>query len=173
MCTKSWSIGPVSLWVNQDDSDKACRGHAKEEGKGKEEGLLTWLDSKKRGICSLRELWEHEQVLFHTTYSGHDFIWVVRKIDEGATRVFLEEFEKRVQESSKGYLIWGWAPQLVILEHPVTGGVVTHCGINTVFESVIASLPMVTWPIYADQFFNEKLLVDVLRIGGERMEKLE
>lgn len=67
MCTKSWSIGPVSLWVNQDDSDKACRGHAKEEGKGKEEGLLTWLDSKKRGICSLRELWEHEQVLFHTT----------------------------------------------------------------------------------------------------------
>ncbi|KHN11474.1 Anthocyanin 3'-O-beta-glucosyltransferase [Glycine soja] len=105
--------------------------------------------------------------------SGHDFIWVVRKIDEGATRVFLEEFEKRVQESSKGYLIWGWAPQLVILEHPVTGGVVTHCGMNTVFESVIASLPMVTWPIYADQFFNEKLLVDVLRIGGERMEKLE
>ena len=90
---------------------------------------------------------------------------MVRKIDEGATRVFLEEFEKRVQESSKGYLIWGWAPQLVILEHPVTGGVVTHCGINTVFESVIASLPMVTWPIYADQFFNEKLLVDVLRIG--------
>ena len=95
------------------------------------------------------------------------------RVDEGATRVFLEEFEKRVQESSKGYLIWGWAPQLVILEHPVTGGVVTHCGINTVFESVIASLPMVTWPIYADQFFNEKLLVDVLRIGGERMEKLE
>ncbi|PNX69363.1 anthocyanin 3'-O-beta-glucosyltransferase, partial [Trifolium pratense] len=26
-------------------------------------------------------------------------------------------------------------------------------------------LPMVTWPLFAEHFFNEKLVVDVLRIG--------
>jgi soyasapogenol B glucuronide galactosyltransferase len=77
----------------------------------------------------------------------------------------LEEFEKRVKESNKGYLIWGWAPQLVILEHSAIGAVVTHCGWNTTLESVYAGLPMVTWPLFAEQFYNEKLLVDVLKIG--------
>ncbi|KAL5140225.1 Soyasapogenol B glucuronide galactosyltransferase [Glycine soja] len=38
------------------------------------------------------------------------------------------------------------------------------CG-DSLFESAIAGLPMVTWPIFAEQFFNEKFLVDVLRIG--------
>jgi soyasapogenol B glucuronide galactosyltransferase len=32
-------------------------------------------------------------------------------------------------------------------------------------ESVYAGLPMVTWPLFAEQFYNEKLLVDVLKIG--------
>ncbi|KAJ1442501.1 UDP-glycosyltransferase family, conserved site [Sesbania bispinosa] len=126
MGTKSWSLGPVSLWVNQDALDRARRGLAKEDGK--EQELLTWLDSKTE-----------DSVLY--------------------------EFEKRVRASNRGYLIWGWAPQLVILEHPATGGVVTHCGMNTVFESVNVGLPMVTWPLFSEQFFNEKLLVDVLRIG--------
>jgi soyasapogenol B glucuronide galactosyltransferase len=62
-------------------------------------------------------------------------------------------------------LIWGWAPQLVILEHSAIGAVVTHCGWNTTLESVYAGLPMVTWPLFAEQFYNEKLLVDVLKIG--------
>ena len=28
-----------------------------------------------------------------------------------------------------------------------------------------AGVPMVTWPRYADQFFNEKLVVEVLKVG--------
>ncbi|KHN12231.1 UDP-glucose flavonoid 3-O-glucosyltransferase 7 [Glycine soja] len=28
-----------------------------------------------------------------------------------------------------------------------------------------AGVPMVTWPIFADQFFNEKLVSEVLKIG--------
>ncbi|XP_022638850.1 uncharacterized protein LOC106767457 isoform X1 [Vigna radiata var. radiata] len=35
---------------------------------------------------------------------GHDFIWVVRKIDEDESRALVEEFEKRV-EASKNMLL--------------------------------------------------------------------
>ncbi|XP_020211411.2 soyasapogenol B glucuronide galactosyltransferase [Cajanus cajan] len=178
MGTKSWNVGPISSWVNQDASDKAGRGHAKEEEEEEEEekgkeGWLAWLDSKKEDsvlyVCfgSMNNFPSAQLVeIAHALEdSGHDFLWVVRKVDEGEAKGFVEEFEKRVQASNKGYLIWGWAPQLLILEHPAIGAVVTHCGMNTVIESVDAGLPLVTWPLFSEQFFNEKLLVDVLKIG--------
>ncbi|KAJ1411596.1 UDP-glucuronosyl/UDP-glucosyltransferase [Sesbania bispinosa] len=141
MGIKSWSLGPVSLWVNQDALDKAGRGLAK--GDGKEQELLTWLDSKTEdsvlyvsfGSMNKFPTTQLVEIAHALEDSGVDFIWVVRKVD--GDNGFLEEFEKRVKASNKGYLMWGWAPQLVILEHPATG----------------------------EQFFNEKLLVDVLRIG--------
>ncbi|KAK7307647.1 hypothetical protein VNO77_40892 [Canavalia gladiata] len=174
MGTKSWGLGPVSLWANQDALDKAARGYAKEEeGKEEEEGWLKWLNSKPESSVlyvsfGSMNKFPHSQLveIAHALEdSGHYFIWVVRKNGEGEDDGFLEEFEKRVKASNKGYLIWGWAPQLLILENPAIGGLVTHCGWNTVVESVNAGLPMVTWPLFAEHFFNEKLVVDVLRIG--------
>ncbi|KAI9181476.1 hypothetical protein LWI28_015333 [Acer negundo] len=41
---------------------------------------------------------------------------------------------------------------------------VTHCGWNSVLEGVTAGVPMVTWPLFADQFYNEKLVTQVLKI---------
>ena len=32
-------------------------------------------------------------------------------------------------------------------------------------EAVSAGVPMVTWPRYGDQFHNEKLVVEVLKVG--------
>ncbi|MED6114703.1 Soyasapogenol B glucuronide galactosyltransferase [Stylosanthes scabra] len=176
MGTKSWGLGPVSLWANHDASDKAARGQTKPESK--EEGWLKWLNTKPENSVlyvsfgSMNKFPQSQLVeIAHALEgSGHDFIWVVRKNEEeggggGGGGGFLEEFEKRVRESGKGYLIWGWAPQLLILENTAIGGLVTHCGWNTVVESVNAGLPMATWPLFAEHFFNEKLVVDVLRIG--------
>ncbi|KAG5095463.1 hypothetical protein JHK84_051051 [Glycine max] len=177
---KSWNIGPVSAWVNKDDGEKANRGH--KEDLAEEPELLNWLNSKQNesvlyvSFGSLTRL-PHAQLveLAHgLEHSGHSFIWVIRKKDENGDS-FLQEFEQKMKESKNGYIIWNWAPQLLILDHPAIGGIVTHCGWNSILESVSAGLPMITWPMFAEQFFNEKLLVDVLKIGvpvGAKENKL-
>ncbi|CAJ2670887.1 unnamed protein product [Trifolium pratense] len=164
---KAWSVGPVSASVN--------KGHKDDLAIDSE--LLNWLNSKKNdsvlyvSFGSLTRL-PHAQIVeiaHGLENSGHNFIWVVRKKDgdgEGDEDGFLKEFEQRMKENKKGYIIWNWAPQLLILGHPATGGIVTHCGWNSILESLSVGLPMVTWPMFAEQFYNEKLLVDVLKIGA-------
>ncbi|XP_061362130.1 soyasapogenol B glucuronide galactosyltransferase-like [Gastrolobium bilobum] len=172
---KSWSVGPVSAWVNRDGGEKKANdGHSQEFALAKEPEWLNWLNSKQNesvlyvSFGSLTRL-PHPQLveLAHgLENSGHNFILVIRKIDgdeDGDS--FLQEFEQRMKESKKGYIIWNYAPQLLILNHPAIGGIVTHCGWNSILESMSAGLPMITWPMFAEQFYNEKLLVDVLKIG--------
>ncbi|KAL7206477.1 hypothetical protein ACSBR2_019234 [Camellia fascicularis] len=65
----------------------------------------------------------------------------------------------------RGLIIGGWAPQVMILEHESVGGFVTHCRWNSTFGGINVGLPIVTWPMFAEHFFNEKLVIDILRIG--------
>ncbi|PNX55318.1 soyasapogenol B glucuronide galactosyltransferase-like protein [Trifolium pratense] len=176
MGIKSWSVGPVSAWINNDDERKANRGNM-EMNIGKDSELLNWLNSKPNDsviyVCfgSLTRL-SHKQIVelaYGLENSGSNFILVVKGGED-----FLHDIEKRVKESKKGYVIWNWAPQLLILDHPATGGIVTHCGWNSILESLNAGLPMITWPMFAEQFYNEKLLVDALKIGvsvGSKVNK--
>ena len=40
-----------------------------------------------------------------------------------------------------------------------------HSFPSSILEGVSSGLPMITWPMSAEQFYNEKLLIDVLKIG--------
>ncbi|KAG5062723.1 hypothetical protein AAZX31_02G099300 [Glycine max] len=165
---KAWHIGPLSL-CNKDAEEKARRG---KEASIDEHECLKWLNTKKPNsviyICfgstvkfpdsQLREIAKGLEA------SGQQFIWVVRKSGEEKGEKWLHDgFEKRME--GKGLIIRGWAPQVLILEHQAIGTFVTHCGWNSTLEAVTAGVPMVTWPIFADQFFNEKLVIEVLKIG--------
>ncbi|RCV18280.1 hypothetical protein SETIT_3G287700v2 [Setaria italica] len=70
-----------------------------------------------------------------------------------------------VAELREGLIFRGWALQRLILDHSAIGGFVTHCGWISVLEAVSAGVPLVTWPRYADQFYNAKLVLEVLKIG--------
>lgn len=65
----------------------------------------------------------------------------------------------------KGLIIRGWSPQVLILEHEAVGGFVSHCGWNSTLESISLGVPMVAWPIAVEQFYNEKLVTQVLQVG--------
>ncbi|KAG6677860.1 hypothetical protein I3842_14G048400 [Carya illinoinensis] len=166
---KAWYIGPVSL-CNKDAEDKGQRG--KESSIDKHE-CMKWLNTKHINsvvyICfgSLSNFSDPQlmEIAMGLEASEQQFIWVVRKDkNEKEDEDWLpKEFEKRME--GKGLIIRGWAPQVLILDHEAVGGFVTHCGWNSTLEGVTAGLPMVTWPLFAEQFFNEKLVTEVLKIG--------
>ncbi|KAL8479633.1 hypothetical protein ACS0TY_026509 [Phlomoides rotata] len=54
--------------------------------------------------------------------SGQDFIWVVRREDDEDW--LPQGFEERIK--GRGLIIRGWAPQVMILDHPTIGDFVTH-----------------------------------------------
>lgn len=100
--------------------------------------------------------------------SGQAFVWAIRR-SEAEPNPKLDEvglpegFEHRTHE--RGLIIWGWAPQLLILSHPSVGAFLSHCGWNSTMETVSLGVPMITWPLFSDQPFNSKLLAEFLGIG--------
>ena len=166
---KAWQIGPVSL-CNQDTEDKAQRG---KEASIDFHECFEWLNSKKPDsvvyVCfgSMANFNDSQlkEIAIGLEASEQQFIWVVKKEknDGGKEEWLPDGFEQRVR--GKGLIIRGWAPQMMILDHEAVGGFVTHCGWNSTLEGVSAGLPMVTWPVSAEQFFNEKFVTQILRIG--------
>ena len=99
--------------------------------------------------------------------SGQRFLWVVRDPpeDEKTTLedIFPNGFLERTEE--RGLVVRKWAPQAKILSHDSVGVFVTHCGWNSVLESVCAGVPMVAWPLYAEQRLNRVVLVEATRVA--------
>jgi UDP:flavonoid glycosyltransferase YjiC (YdhE family) len=98
--------------------------------------------------------------------SGKNFVWVISgDADTEESEWMPDGFAELMARGDRGFIIRGWAPQMLILTHPAVGGFVTHCGWNSTLEAMGAGVPMVTWPRFADQFYNEKLVVELLKVG--------
>ncbi|KAL3722354.1 hypothetical protein ACJRO7_034690 [Eucalyptus globulus] len=167
---RSWFVGPLSL-CNKETEDKAHRGN---EASIDQHECLKWLDSKQPtsviyicfGSMTNFNAAQLHEIAVGLEASGQQFIWVVKKdpnAEEGKEEWLPDGYESRIR--NKGLIIRGWAPQALILDHEATGGFVTHCGWNSILEAVAAGVPMVTWPVAAEQFYNEKLVTQVLKIG--------
>ncbi|GMI69090.1 HYPOSTATIN RESISTANCE 1 [Hibiscus trionum] len=109
--------------------------------------------------------------------SGHRFLWSLRKSTkqekggfgsptdyENVAEVLPEGFLDRTAEIGK---IIGWAPQVAILGHSAIGGFVSHCGWNSTLESIWFGVPMIAWPLYAEQQLNALTLVKELGLAVE------
>ncbi|XP_054783434.1 hydroquinone glucosyltransferase-like isoform X2 [Prosopis cineraria] len=72
-------------------------------------------------------------------------------------------FLERTKE--RGLVLTSWAPQVEVLGHEATGAFLTHCGWNSVLESVVNGVPMIAWPLFAEQRTNAAMLVDGLKVA--------
>ena len=103
--------------------------------------------------------------------SGHRFLWVLRSpsssflsVEETELSQLLPEgFESRTKD--RGLVVASWAPQIPVLSHPSTGGFISHCGWNSTLESISHGVPIICWPLFAEQRMNRLLLVNELKAG--------
>ncbi|CAN1249907.1 UDP-glycosyltransferase 71A15 [Linum perenne] len=95
--------------------------------------------------------------------TGERFVWSLRDYDDFG-EVLPDGFLDRTANVGR---IIGWAPQTAVLAHKATGGFVSHCGSNSILESLWFGVPMATWPMYADQQLCAFLLVKELGIATE------
>ncbi|KAK7257258.1 hypothetical protein RIF29_31106 [Crotalaria pallida] len=137
--------------------------------------LITWLDSHADAsvvyVCfGSRTVLTSAQMEVLTRaleLSGVHFVLSLRGPDERHVArdngKLPDGFVDRVRD--EGFVIQGWAPQLVILNHRAVGSFLTHCGWNSVLEGLVSGVVMLTWPMGADQYTNAKLLVDQLGVA--------
>ncbi|PSR98471.1 UDP-glycosyltransferase [Actinidia chinensis var. chinensis] len=165
-----WCIGPLSL-CNKDNLDKAQRGN---KASIDENQCLKWLDTREPGtvvyacLGSLSRLTlpQLAELGFGLELSNQPFVWVIKggyKAEEIDMWIEKDGFEERTK--GRGLIIRGWAPQVLILDHPAVGAFLTHCGWNSTLEGLCAGVPMIMWPMFSEQFLNEKLVVKVLETG--------
>ncbi|KAF9588714.1 hypothetical protein IFM89_014590 [Coptis chinensis] len=168
MGRRSWHIGPVSLY-GRNNIYKAERGN---KSSVDDHHCLSWLDSKEPNsvlyvsfgsVCRFGTS-QLLEIAMGLEASHVPFIWVVKMDKNKANEQFLPEgFEKRME--GKGLIIRDWAPQVLILDHVAVGGFMTHCGWNSILEGITSGVPLITWPVFAEQFYNEKLVTQVLKTG--------
>ncbi|KAK7321345.1 hypothetical protein VNO77_31899 [Canavalia gladiata] len=90
--------------------------------------------------------------------SGVKFLWAMRSppTTDYAHRTLPEGFLEWME--GRG-MICCWAPQVEVLAHKAIGGFVSHCGWNSILESLWFGVPILTWPIYAEQQLNAFMMV--------------
>jgi hypothetical protein len=109
-------------------------------------------------------------------HCGHRFLWSLRKPSSQKGKIESPSDYLNFQEIlPEGFLdrtlkigkVIGWAPQVDILAHPAVGGFASHCGWNSILESVRFGVPVATWPLYAEQQFNAFQMVIDLGLAVE------
>ncbi|BBN07878.1 protein MpUGT16 [Marchantia polymorpha subsp. ruderalis] len=67
----------------------------------------------------------------------------------------------------RGMFVQRWAPQMKVLAHPSTGGFLSHFGFNSMMESVCLGVPLLAWPLFAEQKLTARWAVDEAKIALE------
>ncbi|KAK9290089.1 hypothetical protein L1049_008253 [Liquidambar formosana] len=131
-----------------------------------------WLHTKPLGSVlyvsfgSLARVSKHEilEIAQGLLLSKVNFIWVLRPdiVSSDETDILPVGFNDDIKD--KG-LIVPWCCQIEVISHRGIRGFLTHCGWNSILESISCSVPLLCFPLLTDQFTNWKLVVDDWRIG--------
>ncbi|XP_022151596.1 anthocyanidin 3-O-glucosyltransferase 2-like [Momordica charantia] len=157
--------------------------HFKEDTDGVGSDVLKWLDDQPLSsvvfVCfgtmvSFDEN-QMEAIAHGLEQSGVRFVWSIRQPPPKGKFEAPCNYADVKDVLSEGFLdrtagigrIIGWTTQVEILGHPAIGGFVSHCGWNSVLESLWHGVPMATWPMHAEQQLNAFEMVVELGLAVE------
>ncbi|KAD5960888.1 hypothetical protein R6Q59_013906 [Mikania micrantha] len=177
-CKPVYTVGPVIKGYEPDGAERS----------GVKNKVIEWLDKQPNrsviyvsfgsgGTISVEQM---KELACGLELSHQRFIWVVRtpsgQVSDGS---FLKTGQSSGLDGPCGYLPEGflgrtekiglvvpsWAPQVEILDHVSVAGFLTHCGWNSTLESIMSGVPMIAWPLYAEQKMNATMLTEVLEVA--------
>ncbi|CAH2051318.1 unnamed protein product [Thlaspi arvense] len=182
-------VGPEELMETMlDRSDRKYRDCVQRgEDIPMSDGVLvnTWEELQENTLAALREVGElrrsggtlsieqTKELANGLELSGQKFLWVLRRpisylgasssdgdiISAGLPEGFLN------RTRGVGLVVTQWAPQVEILGHRSIGGFLSHCGWSSVLESLTKGVPIVAWPLYAEQWMNATLLTEEMGVA--------
>ncbi|KAL4594878.1 hypothetical protein ACB092_12G051100 [Castanea dentata] len=120
----------------------------------------------------------HEQMTelaFGLELNKQRFVWVVRApTEESGNKTSLKGRSGDENHDQFGYLpnglmsriqhvgfvISDWVSHLDILSHPSIGAFISHCGWNSTLESTLMGVPIIAFPLFAEQKMNATMLTE-------------
>lgn len=169
-----YPIGPL-LQDEEEPADEGARRRRVE--------ILGWLDEQPDSsvvfLCfgtngCFNEV-QVREIAAALERSGQRFLWSLRKPPCKEKAEGIGEYTNPGEVLAEGFLertaavgrVIGWAPQMAVLSHRAVGGFVSHCGWNSILESVSCGVPIAVWPMFAEQQTNAFQLVKELEIAVE------
>lgn len=157
----NYAIGPINF-------SKNITTNSVNKSLWSESNCSEWLDSKPPGsilyisfgsiVQTSKEV--IQEIAYGLLLSEVNFIWVVR--EDSGTPSLTSELQDEIED--RGIII-PWCDQIKVLSNEAVGGFLTHCGWNSILESIWCGVPMICYPLEYDQPTNRKLVVDDWRVG--------
>jgi hypothetical protein len=130
-------------------------------------GCLSWLDSQKAKSVAFISFGtvvniphsEIEELAEALEVCRIPFLWSLR---DNMRDCLPNGFLDRTITHGK---VVPWAPQIQVLGHSSIGVFMTHCGANSVYESIANGVPMICRPFFADHKLIARLIADDWRVG--------
>ncbi|XP_052197108.1 linamarin synthase 1-like [Diospyros lotus] len=168
-----YTIGPLTLLcreVTDNQVNSLNPSLWKEDSK-----CLEWLDQREPnsvvyvnyGSVAVMSGKNLREFAWGLAESNRPFFWVIRPdivIGDDELAALPEEF---FQETKGRGLLVSWCCQVQVLRHPSIGVFLTHCGWNSMVESIGEGVPVICWPFFADQQTNCRYACTHWGIGME------
>ncbi|KAM0939436.1 putative hydroquinone glucosyltransferase [Dioscorea sansibarensis] len=164
-----YQIGPLVRSCKTSNNDQYCIKWLDEQ----QQGSVLYVSFGSGGTLTDKQT---KELALGLELSQQRFLWVVRRPHEKADacsfagQVGMGDFDLLPQgflERTKdlGLVVPSWAPQTQVLAHASTGGFLTHCGWNSTLESIVHGVPLIAWPLYAEQKMNAVMLVEDVKVA--------
>ncbi|CAK7345164.1 unnamed protein product [Dovyalis caffra] len=168
-----YPVGPL-LNLNRDGDP---------DGSNTYEDIKQWLDDQPQssvvylcfGTLGSFDVDQVKEIACALEQSGNPFLWSLRQPPPKGKMEAPSDYLNPQEVLPEGFLdrtagigkIIGWAPQIDILSHSCIGGFVSHCGWNSVLESIWFDVPIATIPLYAEHQLSAFQMIVELGLAVE------
>ncbi|CAN4088262.1 unnamed protein product [Withania somnifera] len=160
---KSWSVGPLCL------AKQPMNATLSQTDNNKHDTCMQWLNNKLRqkqpvlyvafGTQAEVSAEQIQEIVKGLELSNTCFLWVTRQ----KMLEHLQGFEDRIKD--RALIVKEWVDQNEMLRHKSIKGFLSHCGWNSVLESICAKVPILALPFMAEQHLNARMVTQEIGVG--------